>query len=261
MTRVIDERGRWKVSPNFPPGAIVAFTGLEIPDEWTLCDGTNGTPDLRDRMIIGDSTVGIGVLGGSTSPTAAPSHTGFAAADHLDHVVTQPSAHSAHSVTQPSAHSAHAVTQPSGHGTHASQGAHTHDAHTTELRTTNVVGGANESTTPTTHSSQGGHTHDAHSAHAGMAVDAHSTHSGMTVDAHSAHAGTAVTAHSVHSVTQPGSHSILKHYLLIYIMKMPTGFTPFEIDGLAAWYKADTMDDHDADDFLVPAGWWKGDSL
>lgn len=29
-------------------GAIV-----DIPAGWHLCDGTNGTPDLRDRFVIG----------------------------------------------------------------------------------------------------------------------------------------------------------------------------------------------------------------
>jgi len=29
-------------------GAIV-----DIPDEWRLCDGTGGTPDLQDRFIVG----------------------------------------------------------------------------------------------------------------------------------------------------------------------------------------------------------------
>ena len=36
-------------------GGIVMWSGAinEIPDGWQLCDGTNETPDLRNRMIIG----------------------------------------------------------------------------------------------------------------------------------------------------------------------------------------------------------------
>ena len=36
-----------------PPGVIVMFSGLaaNIPDGWAICDGTNGTPDLRGRFI------------------------------------------------------------------------------------------------------------------------------------------------------------------------------------------------------------------
>lgn len=39
----------------FPKGIIVAWSGdiTKIPDGWTLCDGTNGAPDLRGRFIMG----------------------------------------------------------------------------------------------------------------------------------------------------------------------------------------------------------------
>jgi len=35
-----------------PTGIIVAFHGVIIPFGWNLCDGTNGTPDLRGRFIL-----------------------------------------------------------------------------------------------------------------------------------------------------------------------------------------------------------------
>ena len=37
------------------PGVIVAWSGaiVDIPQGWGLCDGTNGTPDLRDKFIVG----------------------------------------------------------------------------------------------------------------------------------------------------------------------------------------------------------------
>lgn len=40
-----------------PLGLIGMFEGLieNIPSGWVLCDGTNGTPDLRDKFIIGSS--------------------------------------------------------------------------------------------------------------------------------------------------------------------------------------------------------------
>lgn len=36
-----------------PRGVIVAFTGTSPPAGWALCDGKNGTPDLRGRFIYG----------------------------------------------------------------------------------------------------------------------------------------------------------------------------------------------------------------
>lgn len=38
-----------------PSGIICLWYGsiLSIPGGWLLCDGSNGTPDLRDRFIIG----------------------------------------------------------------------------------------------------------------------------------------------------------------------------------------------------------------
>ncbi len=38
-----------------PTGVIVMWSGAcdAIPDDWHLCDGTDGTPDLRDKFIVG----------------------------------------------------------------------------------------------------------------------------------------------------------------------------------------------------------------
>lgn len=38
---------------NFPIGTILPYIGElnKIPKKWALCDGTNGTPDLRDRVL------------------------------------------------------------------------------------------------------------------------------------------------------------------------------------------------------------------
>jgi hypothetical protein len=39
----------------FPSGGIIMWSGTiaTIPSGWYLCDGSNGTPDLRNRFIIG----------------------------------------------------------------------------------------------------------------------------------------------------------------------------------------------------------------
>jgi hypothetical protein len=46
-----------------PQGVIVMWSGTiaTIPDGWALCDGTNGTPDLRNRFIVGANADAEGV--------------------------------------------------------------------------------------------------------------------------------------------------------------------------------------------------------
>lgn len=41
-----------------PPGTITSWAGaiVDIPANWFLCDGTNGTPDLRDKFVPGAGT-------------------------------------------------------------------------------------------------------------------------------------------------------------------------------------------------------------
>jgi hypothetical protein len=49
-----------------PIGSIIMWGGVSIPTNWYLCDGTNGTPDLQDKFIVGKSaTKAINTTGGS----------------------------------------------------------------------------------------------------------------------------------------------------------------------------------------------------
>lgn len=55
-----------------PPGGIIMYSGSvnDVPSGWYLCDGQNGTPDLRDRFVIGASdTIAAGNTGGASSVT------------------------------------------------------------------------------------------------------------------------------------------------------------------------------------------------
>lgn len=57
-----------------PVGGIIMWSGsvLSIPTNWHLCDGTLGTPDLRDKFVVGaGSTYAVDAIGGSTTATAA----------------------------------------------------------------------------------------------------------------------------------------------------------------------------------------------
>lgn len=53
-----------------PIGGIINWSGavVDIPDNWQLCDGTNGTPDLRERFVIGaGGSIAVDATGGATT--------------------------------------------------------------------------------------------------------------------------------------------------------------------------------------------------
>lgn len=63
------------------PGTVTAFSGTFndgypidkntglVDKEWNLCDGTNGTPDLRNRFIYGGDGTNNGATGGEANVT------------------------------------------------------------------------------------------------------------------------------------------------------------------------------------------------
>lgn len=65
---------------NIPKGLICMWSGSEVPLGWLLCNGENGTPDLRNRFIVGaGGEYAIGDVGGSKEHTLTvneiPAHT------------------------------------------------------------------------------------------------------------------------------------------------------------------------------------------
>ena len=81
------EKASISCATEFPVGAIIAWTEKDLPsgDEWkgvwAVCDGQLGTPDLRDRFVVGagasgydDNTVG-GLAEVTIDSSTYPSHT------------------------------------------------------------------------------------------------------------------------------------------------------------------------------------------
>ncbi len=71
-----------------PTGLISMWAGLiaAIPSGWALCDGTNGTPDLRDKFVVGGRQDDAGLV--KTNLTGSLTSTGGSIA-HA-HGVTDP---------------------------------------------------------------------------------------------------------------------------------------------------------------------------
>ena len=79
------------IPAGIPTGGIILWSGSvgAIPTGWALCNGSNGTPDLRSRFVIGaGSAYNVAATGGSAD-SVVPLHS---------HSVTDPG--HAHTVTQ-----------------------------------------------------------------------------------------------------------------------------------------------------------------
>ena len=58
------------VAGAIPSGGIIIWSGsaAAIPTGWVLCNGSNSTPDLRDKFVVGaGSTYAVGATGGSAN--------------------------------------------------------------------------------------------------------------------------------------------------------------------------------------------------
>lgn len=112
---------------SLPVGLICAWRGSigSIPDNWQLCDGTNGTPDMFGRYPRG-ATAAIGTTGGTLSPHThtSPSH---------NHTTTG----HAHTETVASAGAATALISSTATVV-VSTGTHTHTAGSTDSATPTV---------------------------------------------------------------------------------------------------------------------------
>jgi microcystin-dependent protein len=102
-------------------GIIAMWSGAvgAVPAGWALCDGTNGTPNLKNRFIVGaGDAYAVGATGGADSVTLSesqiPGHT------HVISATTASAGAHSHSVSDPG-HS-HSTIQPVAGSTSASSG-------------------------------------------------------------------------------------------------------------------------------------------
>jgi len=60
-----------------PRGVILIWSGssASIPSGWALCNGSSGTPDLRDRFVVGAGTTYVVGGTGGTKDAVVVSHT------------------------------------------------------------------------------------------------------------------------------------------------------------------------------------------
>lgn len=56
-------------------GAIVMWSGTTLPDGWVFCDGTSGTPDLRNKFIVGAGNAYTPGNTGGEATNALATHT------------------------------------------------------------------------------------------------------------------------------------------------------------------------------------------
>lgn len=189
-----------------PHGTIVMWTGSLAPSGWALCDGTNGTPDLRGRFVLSFGQ-GTGLTNRLMEQTGGAE----------THTLT---------VNEIPSHTHTGITATSGDHNHSgstsSNGAHSH--------TVNDPGHTHTQTTINDDYNNSGANPPGFSADSAGSVtwsNINSSTTGITIASNGAHA---------HSINTDGSHShtfttnatggSLPHnnmppfYVLAYIMKL-----------------------------------------
>jgi microcystin-dependent protein len=78
-----------------PSGIIMLWSGsiASIPNGWLICDGTNGTPNLRDRFVVGaGSAYAVAATGGNANATlVSHNHTASVSDPTHSHISGVPS--------------------------------------------------------------------------------------------------------------------------------------------------------------------------
>ena len=233
-----------------PTGAILLWSGsiASIPSGFVICDGTSGTPDLRDRFVVGaGSSYAVAATGGAN--TVALAEANLAAHTHSVSGTTASDGAHTHNVSgntsNTGAHTHNVSGNTSNTGDHAhngstsNTGSHSHnsdnqsaqnDGSSSENVSSRKIssGQAQNNSAVSTTSNTGAHSHNFTTANAG----AHSHTLSGTADSAGAHShtlsGTADSAGAhthTFSTTSGSTGSGTAHenrppyYALAYIMK------------------------------------------
>lgn len=177
-----------------PAGSVIMWTGAvgSIPAGWHLCDGTGGTPDLRNRFIMGAGAVPTGTVGGGTTHNHAGVTDGFALG-----------------LSQIPGH-VHGVTDP-GHGHAVVDPGHNHDYNTPNTAGFAYNTGIND--TPFRATSLGGTVTGSRTT--GITISANVT--GISIQSAGGDVGGAAISHA-HGI-QAANH-LPSYYALCFIMKL-----------------------------------------
>ena len=189
----------WTTVIGVPSGIIAVWSGAEgaIPSGWYLCNGSNGTPDLRNRFIVGagsGSSYSIGNTGGSDTVTLSTS---------------QIPAHS--HTTNNHSHNASVSDPGHGHSVSVSDPGHSHNTSVTGAKLFPGYGGAH-----VPYGGAGGYpgTHfNMSNANTGISANASNANTSISVSTGNANPSTNNTGGG-------GSHENRPpYYALCYIMK------------------------------------------
>jgi microcystin-dependent protein len=181
-----------KVAAAVPTGVITMWSGsiASIPSGWNLCDGTNGTPDLRDRFVVGaGSTYAVGATGGATTDSITTSSNGA-------HTHTGATGSTTLTESQIPAHTHTGTTNTTGSHTHTLPGQ-------TVTSATGFQGGTAFGYAGSTTNAAGDHSHTFTTDSTGGGTG--HTH---TIDSDGAHTHTATV------------DTVPPYYALAYIMKL-----------------------------------------
>lgn len=184
-----------------PIGGIILWSGslVTIPWNWRLCDGSDGTPNLQDKFVMGAGSTAVGTTGGANTINLQHGHTQGATGSSGSHSHTQGAtgAGSAHT------HGAGTLNVPS-------SGAHTHQF-TTGGTPPEAADGSDYNLEVAT----GAHTHPSISGI--TAAESAHTHTNPSTSTQANHTHTNPTTASALSAAQDNRPAF---YALAYIMRV-----------------------------------------